>query len=35
MMRIGRDARGTVPARAVDWHHEDRMIVHGSGTVVF
>jgi formyltetrahydrofolate deformylase len=35
MMRIGRDIERTVLARAVKWHLEDRVIVHGNRTVVF
>jgi formyltetrahydrofolate deformylase len=32
---IGRDVERTVLARAVRWHLEDRVIVHGNKTVVF
>jgi formyltetrahydrofolate deformylase len=32
---IGRDIERTVLARAVRWHLEDRVIVHGNKTVVF
>jgi formyltetrahydrofolate deformylase len=32
---IGRDIERTVLARAVQWHLEDRVLVHGRGTVVF
>jgi formyltetrahydrofolate deformylase len=35
MMRIGRDIERTVLARAVKWHLEDRVIVHGERTLVF
>ncbi|WP_037412228.1 formyltetrahydrofolate deformylase [Candidatus Solirubrobacter pratensis] len=35
MMRIGRDIERTVLARAVKWHLEDRVLVHGNRTVVF
>jgi formyltetrahydrofolate deformylase len=35
MMRIGRDIERTVLARAVNWHLEDRVLVHGNRTVVF
>ena len=34
-MRIGRDIERTVLARAVKWHLEDRVLVHGGRTVVF
>jgi len=33
--RIGREIERTVLARAVDWHLEDRVIVHGNKTFVF
>ena len=33
--RIGRDIERTVLARAVRWHLEDRVIVHGNKTFVF
>jgi len=33
--RLGADVERTVLARAVRWHCEDRVIVHGSATVVF
>ena len=32
---IGRDIERTVLARAVRWHLEDRVIVHGNKTFVF
>jgi formyltetrahydrofolate deformylase len=35
MVRLGRDIERTVLARAVKWHLEDRVLVHGSRTVVF
>jgi formyltetrahydrofolate deformylase len=35
MMRLGRDIERTVLARAVKWHLEDRVLVHGGRTVVF
>jgi formyltetrahydrofolate deformylase len=35
MVRIGRDVERSVLARAVKWHLEDRVIVHGNRTVVF
>jgi formyltetrahydrofolate deformylase len=35
MKRIGRDIERTVLARAVKWHLEDRVLVHGDRTVVF
>ncbi len=35
MMRLGRDIERTVLARAVKWHLEDRVLVHGNRTVVF
>ena len=35
MMRIGRDIERSVLARAVKWHLEDRVLVHGNRTVVF
>jgi formyltetrahydrofolate deformylase len=35
MVRIGRDIERTVLARAVKWHLEDRVLVHGNRTVVF
>jgi formyltetrahydrofolate deformylase len=35
MMRIGRDIERAVLARAVKWHLEDRVLVHGNRTVVF
>jgi formyltetrahydrofolate deformylase len=35
MMRIGRDIERAVLARAVKWHLEDRVLVHGDRTVVF
>jgi formyltetrahydrofolate deformylase len=33
--RIGRDIERTVLSRAVQWHLEDRVIVHGNKTFVF
>jgi formyltetrahydrofolate deformylase len=35
MIRLGRDIERTVLARAVKWHLEDRVLVHGNRTVVF
>jgi formyltetrahydrofolate deformylase len=35
MIRLGRDIERTVLARAVNWHLEDRVLVHGNRTVVF
>jgi formyltetrahydrofolate deformylase len=35
MTRIGRDVERTVLARAVRWHLDDRVAVHGTRTVVF
>ena len=35
MMQLGRDIERTVLARAVKWHLEDRVLVHGNRTVVF
>jgi formyltetrahydrofolate deformylase len=35
LRRIGRDLERRVIARAVRWHCEDRIIVHGNKTVVF
>ncbi len=35
LKRIGRDLERRVLARAVKWHLEDRVIVHGNKTVVF
>jgi formyltetrahydrofolate deformylase len=35
LTRIGRDLERRVLARAVKWHVEDRVIVHGNKTVVF
>ncbi|AFC27543.1 PurU [Paenibacillus mucilaginosus 3016] len=35
LKRIGRHIERTVLARAVNWHVEDRVIVHGNKTVVF
>lgn len=35
LVRLGRDLERTVLARAVQWHLEDRVIVHGNKTVVF
>ncbi len=35
LMRLGADVERTVLQRAVRWHCEDRVIVHGNTTVVF
>ncbi len=35
LAHIGRDIERTVLARAVKWHLEDRILVHGTRTVVF
>jgi formyltetrahydrofolate deformylase len=35
LTRVGRDVERLVLARAVRWHLEDRVIVHGNRTVVF
>ncbi len=35
MVRLGRDIERTVLSRAVKWHLEDRVLVHGYRTVVF
>ena len=35
LQELGRDIERTVLARAVKWHLEDRIIVHGNKTVVF
>jgi formyltetrahydrofolate deformylase len=35
LRRIGRQIERTVLARAVSWHVEDRILVHGDKTVVF
>lgn len=35
LRRVGRQIERTVLARAVAWHLEDRILVHGSRTVVF
>jgi formyltetrahydrofolate deformylase len=35
MVRLGRDIERTVLGRAVKWHLEDRVLVHGNRTVVF
>jgi formyltetrahydrofolate deformylase len=35
LTRVGRDTERLVLARAVRWHLEDRVIVHGNRTVVF
>lgn len=35
MKRLGRELERTVLARAVRWHLEDRILVHGNKTVVF
>ena len=34
MVRLGRDIERTVLSRAVKWHLEDRVLVHGNRTVV-
>ena len=35
LRRLGRDLERTVLARAVRWHVEDRVLVHGNKTIVF
>lgn len=35
LLRIGRDIERVVLARAVQWHVDDRVLVHGNRTVVF
>jgi formyltetrahydrofolate deformylase len=35
LKHLGRDLERRVLARAVRWHCEDRVIVHGNKTVVF
>jgi len=35
LRRIGRDIERTVLARAVNWHLQDRILVHGNKTVIF
>jgi formyltetrahydrofolate deformylase len=35
LTRVGRDIERTVLARAVRWHLEDRVAVHGNRTVIF
>jgi len=35
LRRIGRQIERTVLARAVTWHVQDRILVHGDKTVVF
>jgi len=35
LTRMGADIERTVLARAVQWHCEDRILVHGNSTVVF
>lgn len=35
LVRLGRDLERNVLGRAVQWHLEDRVIVHGNKTVVF
>ncbi len=35
LVRLGRQVERTVLARAVAWHLEDRVIIHGNRTVVF
>ena len=34
-MRAGADLERNVLARAVRWHLEDRVLVHGNRTIVF
>jgi len=35
LVRRGRDIERTVLARAVRWHLEDRVLIHGNRTIVF
>jgi formyltetrahydrofolate deformylase len=35
LIRLGSDIERTVLARAVEWHCEDRVLVHENATVVF
>jgi formyltetrahydrofolate deformylase len=35
LARLGAEVERTVLARAVTWHCEDRILRHGSATVVF
>ena len=35
LTRIGRDVERVVLSRAVRWHLEDRVLVHGNRTIVF
>jgi formyltetrahydrofolate deformylase len=35
LVRLGREVERSVLARAVQWHIEDRVFVHGNRTVVF
>jgi formyltetrahydrofolate deformylase len=35
LVRIGRDIERVVLARAVQWHVDDRVLVHGNRTIVF
>ncbi len=35
LVRRGRDIERTVLARAVRWHLEDRVLLHGNRTIVF
>ncbi|HWO08954.1 MAG TPA: formyltransferase family protein, partial [Polyangiaceae bacterium] len=35
LVRKGRDLERLVLARAVRWHLEDRVLVHGKSTVIF
>ena len=35
LQRVGRDVERSVLARAVMWHLDDRVIVHGNRTIVF
>ncbi|MFP5357805.1 MAG: formyltransferase family protein, partial [Gammaproteobacteria bacterium] len=35
LKRLGRDLERQVLARAVRWHVEDRILVHGHKTIVF
>jgi len=34
-VRLGREVERSVLARAVQWHVEDRVFVHGRKTIVF
>jgi len=35
LRRIGRQTERAVLARAVAWHVEDRILVHGNKTIIF